>query len=300
MFRPFGAHVELVADDHRVTDACCVAVCRYPVDAGAVGRYRITATTTADTGSDPDWPRTSIRQFEGGIELRCGSGCLQVDHRNRTASVTIPPALLAVPDAVRMLVEGAVSSLLIGAGELHAVHSGLVVASGHGLMLRGPSGAGKSTLTYACMQAGFAMASDDWIYGTAVHRPEIMYGYPWRMFLVPDALAHFPELAGQAPVAHPGADRLKLEIIPAVARRRVSARVDCIVFLDPATELELRPVRADEALERFWGPALPSERADLPSGWVDALLDRPCFVLQRGTLPAAAAGLLQRLASSLR
>jgi hypothetical protein len=55
-----------------------------------------------------------------------------------------------------------------------------------------------------------------------------------------------------------------------------------------------------EALERFWAPALPTEREHLTDAWVRGLLDRPVFVLRRGTDPEAAAQVLAELAVSLR
>jgi hypothetical protein len=299
VLQPFGAELVVTADDPRVFEACSEAVARFPTDAGAVGFYSLDISTTTDSAADPAWPVTSIEQHAGGIVLRCGSAEMRVDHNARTATATLPPSLLACSDAVRVFVEGALSSLLIGAGQLHAVHSGLVVSGNCGLVLRGPSGAGKSTLTYACLASGFSVSSDDWIYGVASATPDRLYGYPWRMFLVPDAPRHFPELADLVRVPHPGSDQFKLPIAPPEAKQSVSATVTAIVFLDPSPELDIRAVSASEAFERFWEPALPTERANLPGEWVDALLDRPCFVLQRGTDPAKAADLLQRLATNL-
>ena len=300
VFRPFGASFTVQADDPRVFDACEAALAHFPCDTGGDGAFTLDVVVARDEPGDCPWPVTSTRQFEGGIEMSCGSGSLLVDRAGRSATARLPQSMAAIPDAVRIVVEGALSSLLIGAGVIHAVHSGLVTIDGHGLMLRGPSGAGKSTLTYACLRAGYTVCSDDWIYGMAFGRPDSMVGYPWRVFLMPDSPRHFPELGAIAPVAHPGADRWKLPIEPPADRQQVTAPLDAIVFLDPAPELDLRRIAAVEADERFWGPALPSERADLPIDWVAALLDRPCFVLQRGSSPDAAAALLQRAATSAR
>ncbi len=291
--RPFGATVRFEVHDRRVLDAVAAAVGRFPTDAGAVGSFRITTTAVPDGSADPAWPVTSVRHDRRTLRFACGSAELRVDHRSATAEIDLPPSLLAIEDAVRTMVEGAVSSLLIGAGALHAVHAGLVELDGTGLLLRGPSGAGKSTLTYACLRSGMAVASDDWVYGVAGQPPDHLVGYPWRVFLVPDAAARFPELASVEPVAHPGSDRWKLPVVPPPARRRRRASVDAVVLLDPSADLELREVGAAEARRRFWGPALPSERRDLPRDWVAQLLDRPTFVLQRGTDPDAAVALLR-------
>lgn len=296
--RPFGATFRVDADDQRVLDALDHALARYPTDAGASGRYTLRARTGADTAADPAWPVTKTTFADGRLTLRCGSGTLFADANAGTADLILPPALLAIPDAVRMCVEGAASTLLINNGQLRAVHAGLVGFGGTHLLLRGPSGAGKSTLTYSCLRAGADIVSDDWTYSVPGRPAGQLWGYPWRMFLVQEAIGRFPELAGAASVLHPGADRLKIPVEPPVERQRTGALVDAVVFLDPSPELELRPVGTDEAHERFWGPALPTERSDLPASFVAELLDRPCYVLQRGTDPMAAVALLQRLASS--
>ena len=286
------------ADDTRVFDACLAALDRMDRDVGVEGVFTLTCITGHDTAADPAWPRTSTSWDGTTLDVRCGSGRLLVPG-DGTARLSLPPSVLGVPDAIRMFVEGAAWSFLIGSGRVHAVHSGLVETMGRGLLLRGASGAGKSTLTYAAMRAGFRICSDDWVYGLAGQRPERLWGYPWRMFLVPNSVEHFPDVATITPGPHPGADLTKLPIEPPVEQRRKSCSVDAVVFLDPSREADLSRVGPQEARQLFWDPALPTERADVPDGWVDELLDRPCFVLQRGTSPSDAVRLLQSAARSL-
>jgi hypothetical protein len=76
--------------------------------------------------------------------------------------------------------------------------------------------------------------------------------------------------------------------------------VAAVVLLDPHPELSLTPISADEALERFWASALPTEREHLTDEWVRALMNRPVHLLRRGTDPATAAQALINLADSLR
>ena len=312
---PFGMRIKFGYDDHRFA-AASRRIAALPV-VGPFGSVAdpsvlsITARSLAgddraddaageptDGGApDPAWPETSVRQWKGGLELRCGSGRLTADLAAGTASIALPPSLLAIDDAVRCFVEGAIATLAMGTGRMHAVHSGLVVGRRKGLLLRGPSGAGKSTLGYACVRSGFRLVSDDWVYGAAGGTADRFAGYPWRLFLVAESAARFPELAGIAPVPHPGADRLKIPVHPPVHQRRRAADVDAVVFLDPDPALSLTRIGPAESLERFWGAALPSERAQLPPAWVDRLLDRPGYVLRRGTDPMAAAELLRQLAS---
>ena len=298
--KPFGATVEITSNDRRALSAFTPAVARMSLDAGALGRFSIAITLRDDGPDDPQWPITALTTDLGGITLRCGSAVLRVDHASGHADINAPMSFLRVDDALRCFVEGAVSSLLIAAGQIHALHSALVTTAGKGLVLRGQSGAGKSTLTYACMRAGFGIASDDWVYAIADQPAERLFGYPWRIFLVEDTVRFFPELTEIAPVHHPGADLFKLAIIPPVRQRRVSSRADAVVFLEPGPTLRCDTIDAAEAQQRLLDSALPTERRDLPPAWIAELVDRPCFVLQRGTHPAGAATELQRLAKSLR
>ena len=296
VLRPYGARLSLWADDRRFFDACAPALARYPRGPAGTGGPDLTicARTGVDSPDDPAWPRTAVDHGDRRLVLHCGSARMEADAGAGTADLVVPPALLGVDDAVRMFVEGAVATLLISGGWLHAVHAALVQLDGRWLLLRGPSGAGKSTLTYACLRAGAAVCSDDWVYGVVGSRPDRLWGYPWRLFLVPEATHRWDELRGAPSVLHPGADRLKVPIVPPRPRRRRGGPVDAVVLLDPSPSLGLRSVSRAEAAERFWGPALPTERRDLPPAWVDELLDRPSYVLARGTDPDDAVSLLRR------
>lgn len=297
---PFGATMRVTADHPALLRTVDAALALVPADAGAGGELAVRIVTHADAEGDPAWPVVSLSDGPERLVLRCGSGSLTVDHATASAVVDVPESLAAVDDAVRCMVEGALSSVLIRSGRLHAIHSGLVVSpDGRGVLLRGESGAGKSTLTYACMAAGFAVASDDWVYAVAGRAAGHLYGYPWRMFLMPDTVRFFPELASIEPVPHPSVDRLKVPVIPDVDVQRASAAVDAVVFVSPDPTPGARAVDHDEAIERWWRSALPSERADVPEAWVAELLDRPCFAVGRGEHPSATAGAIAQLAASL-
>ena len=297
---PFGATLRVWADDPALLRSLDHAVAHLPADAGSGGEFTLHITTHADAADDPAWPVVAVDDRDDGLEVRCGSAVLHVDHAGGWASIDLPASMASIDDAVRCLAEGALSSLLIASGGLHAVHSGLVVApGGRALLLRGESGAGKSTLTYACMRAGFSVASDDWVYGVPGAAAGRLHGYPWRLFLMPDTVRFFPELAAVDAVPHPSVDRWKLPIVPPPERQRVSADVDAVVFLSREQGERSAAVTAAEAIDRWWRSALPTERANLPEGWVEQLLARPCFVVERGAHPDATAAVLGQLAASL-
>jgi hypothetical protein len=117
------------------------------------------------------------------------------------------------------------------------------------------------------------------------------------MMLTQDAASRFPELAGIELVPHTSAEGWKMPVVPAADRRHAEHRVDAVVLLDADTRLSLEPVDRDEARQRFWDASLPIERDHLTDEWVEGLLDRPTYVLRRGTSPDDAAALLQELAT---
>jgi hypothetical protein len=298
--QPFGTTVEITTDDERFVAAAHHAMSRYPAIAAMRGTFVIRATSVADAPADPAWPVTEMRQRDGLVQLSCGSGRMLVDLNAGRGEISLPRSLVAIDDAARLFVEGAMWTWLIGTGRVRAVHAGMVGNGRRTALLRGASGAGKSTITYACTRAGMLMASDDWVYSAATRSTNELHGYPWRLFLVADAATRFDELRGRELVAHPGSDRWKLPVTPSPEQQLLSADPDVVVFLDPAPELSLRSVGKAEARQRFWSSALPSERERLGRRWINRLLDRPCYVLQRGTDPDAAAALVATLLGDAR
>jgi hypothetical protein len=288
--RPFGATMHVTAERAELLDVLDLALARVPTDAGVEGSLSLDIAVHPDHDGDPAWPDVAVDDTPEHLTLTCGSGSLTVDHAHRASTVRVPESLAANEDALRCMVEGALWSVLIRAGALHAIHSGLVVSpGGRGVLLRGESGAGKSTLTYACMLAGFSVASDDWVYAVADQPAGLLYGYPWRLFLMPDTVRFFPELAAVDAVPHPSVDRRKLPIVPLQDAQTSSADVDVVVFVSADAGGSITEIGTDEAIARWWASALPSERADVPEPWVASLLERRCYHVGRGDHPASLA-----------
>lgn len=299
-YRPMGVDVHLVGPPAELMDAVDAGLGRYPVDLGVRGSLDVRVAVHVDVEGDPAWPRVTSEDGADRLVVRCGSAVATLEYATGSVELDLPSSILAVPDALRLFVESAFTASLVRSGRLVAVHSALVQHHGVGLLLRGPSGAGKSTLTYSCLRRGLQICSDDWVYAPTHVPPGRFAGYPWRLMMTEDAAARFAELAQLDTVPHPAAEGRKVPVVPPVDQQLATAHATAVVLLDPSPELSLQPLDAHEALERFWSPALPTERQHLSAEWVQQLLDRPVFVLRRGTDPAAAAQLLMGLADSLR
>lgn len=295
-----GVDVELVGDVPAVQAALEAGLGRYPDDLGVAGSLHISVRRHPDQPGDPAWPRVQAADGDHELVVRCGSAVATLRYADGTVDLDLPTSLTAVPDALRLFVESVFTASLVRAGRLHAVHSALVVSDDVGLVLRGPSGAGKSTLTYSCLRRGMGVCSDDWVYAPAHVRPERFAGYPWRMMMTEDASSRFPELVGRATVPHPAAEGRKVPVVPPADQQVPVATAHALVLLDPDPTLSLRAVSVDEATERFWSSALPTEQEHLAPDWVVSLATLPAFVLRRGTDPDAATQALADLAASLR
>ena len=270
---------------------------RYP-SLGVGGAMTIDAAVHAGA-ADSGWPRVEATDGPDELTVRIGDSVAVLQYATGAVRMALSSALCALPDALRLLAESVFTAYGVRGGRLHAVHSALVVHDGIGLVLRGASGAGKSTLTYSCLRAGMGVCSDDWIYANAQSPAGVFAGYPWRMLMTEDAAARFPELAEATTVPHPAAEGRKIPVFPPAAQQVVTAAASAVVMLDPSPELAVRELSPTEAHERFWAPALPTERDHLTEAWVTELLARPVFVLQRGTDPVAAVQRLAELAASL-
>ncbi len=294
---PLGSTLTISSDSGAVLEALEGTLCQYPSTLAIGGSLHLDVRVVADTAGDPGWPAVHADFEPGVMTVRCGSSRAVVHQHDGRAELVLAESLVRITDGVRLFAEAAFTSVHVAQGRLHAVHSALVAADGVGLLLRGPSGAGKSTLTYACLRRGMSMVSDDWVYAAAGRRVDVLAGYPWRMMLTQEAALRFPELAGVELVPHTSAEGWKMPIVPPADRRVAEHRVDAVVLLDADAHLSLEPIDRDEARQRFWDASLPIERDHLPHDFVDGLLDRPTYVLRRGTSPDDAAALLQELAT---
>ena len=78
------------------------------------------------------------------------------------------------------------------------VHCAAVASDCRGALICGPSGAGKTTLAYACAKSGMQIISDDVVHLQMdfVNGQLSLWGNPWTLRLLPDAVGLFPELEG--------------------------------------------------------------------------------------------------------
>lgn len=74
------------------------------------------------------------------------------------------------------------------------LHAAAIASGEHCLLLTGDSGSGKSMLAYACLRAGFRLLAEDVVFVEPGDGPVQVWGNPFHLHLLPDAVIFFPEL----------------------------------------------------------------------------------------------------------
>jgi hypothetical protein len=189
------------------------------------------------------------------------------------------------------------------------VHCACLDWNGRGLLLAGDSGAGKSTLALALAQSGLAFISDDWTYLSRRGEKLCAWSLSNSLKLLPDAVAHFPQLAPVMPAVSLNGE-LAYELEPHHLfgiRCSPCAEPHCVMFLERRKNqsLGLSKMSSEEAalrLERNLEqlPAAIAGVRDFLVKTIRILVQLPCWELRYGdeTPQAMAQGVLQFLSSN--
>jgi hypothetical protein len=177
------------------------------------------------------------------------------------------------------------------------VHCACLCLDSAGVLVAGASGAGKSTLSAALVQAGFDYVSDDWTYIGRRAGRLLAHGMSARIKLLPDAIAHFPQLA-----AHQVTTSMNGELAYEVAAGSFGGDVcrSCeprwCIFLDRSPQLtsSFAPMDPEQARLGFLSSVerLPNQLADAKrarSGIIDQVGALPCWKFRCGGTPQFAA-----------
>jgi hypothetical protein len=177
------------------------------------------------------------------------------------------------------------------------VHCACLCLNGAGVLVAGASGAGKSTLSAALVQSGFDYVSDDWTYIGRHAGRLLAHGMSARIKLLPDAIAHFPQLEGQ-PLMNSMNGELAYEVAADWFGGDVfrSCEPRWCIFLERSARLRSSFAPMDPKQAR-WGflssvERLPDQLADATrarSGIIDQVGALPCWTFRCGGTPQFAA-----------
>jgi hypothetical protein len=163
----------------------------------AGARFRL-VVHDGDEGPTPHAPVTYRMPDPDRLILQTPGSIGIVDAARREATAFVTPALLADRAHVSYALIQGLTLTLVSARNRWPVHAAAIARGSTALLLAGPPGTGKSTLAYQAHHRGLRVLSDDAAYVQL--EPEFrLWGTPGHIYLVPEAGAHFPELAGRAP-----------------------------------------------------------------------------------------------------
>ncbi|HTM90218.1 MAG TPA: hypothetical protein VL155_18580 [Terriglobales bacterium] len=174
-----------------------------------------------------------------------------------------------------------------------ALHCACLQYKGEGLLITGESGAGKSTLSLELARRGLDFISDDWTYFSRRDSEVLGWGLPTKIKLLPDSVAHFPELRAHIPVMHLNGE-LAFEIDPQECGSRYAlyCRPGRIFLLDrqPGAGFEVLRLTANEiagyferTLERL--PGCLAEYRDTQLATIRALCRAESWYVRCGGTP---------------
>ena len=144
---------------------------------GTVGRSPIRHTC-------PDALRV-IAQSAGSVGIS--------DPERAEAVAHVTGELVADRDHFRDEMLQSITLALLSSYDRHFLHAAAVACGGRAILLAGASGVGKSTLSYLAHRSGLQVMSEDRVWIQQSPRLRV-WGWPSRVHLRHEALAHFPEI----------------------------------------------------------------------------------------------------------
>ena len=221
----------------------------------------------------------------------------QLDHGFALGFVT--PELVAEEAHLRYHALELLALALVSRRDRVPVHAGAIVRRGRAVLLAGHSMAGKSTLCYACLREGFQLLTEDVVYVSRRHGLRL-WGVPWQIHLLPDAVRHFGELV-DIPSALQANGKRKLMVETTAfgsdrARRHAERAAVCVVERAGGVTSTLEPIEPRAALKVLSGN--PESGFDLNSEMIasaEALVAGGAYRLRAGSDLAGAVALLREL-----
>ena len=217
----------------------------------------------------PPWPKPNFRSLNHLVHINCGDSNFAVADLNTGVCIGfVTEAMVEDASFFKSTFLDCLFYVLAVHHNYTPVHCSGVVSRGRGVLICGVSGTGKTTLAYACARSGLQVLSDDVVHLQIDPVNDLLrlWGKPWFLRLVPEAVELFPELAGLQPQLRSDHEwYLEIDVENQFPGRAVvSCEPQALVFLErhqDAENQQLQPLDVDSALERLLKDIFVSETA---------------------------------------
>lgn len=206
----------------------------------------------------PPWPKPSFRSLNHLFHVACGDSNFAIaDLNTGTCIGFVTEAMVEDAPFFRSTFLDCLFYVLAVHHDYTPVHCSGVVSKGKGVLICGISGAGKTTLAYACTRSGLQVLSDDVVHLriSPANNQLRLWGRPWFLRLVPEAVELFPELAGLQPQLRSDHEwYLEIDVENQFPGRAVvSCEPEALLFLDRKIEAStrLQPLSVAAAMEQL-------------------------------------------------
>jgi hypothetical protein len=206
----------------------------------------------------PPWPKPSFRSLSHLFHIACGDTNFAIADLNTGVCIGfVAQDMVEDSSFFKSTFLDCLFYVLAVHHDYTPVHCSGVVSGGRGVLICGVSGTGKTTLAYACARSGLQVLSDDVVH-VRIDRANNqlrLWGRPWFLRLVPEAVDLFPELRGLQPRLRSDHEwYLEIDVenqFPGGAV--VSCEPEALVFLERHRDgaSQLQPLGVDLALERL-------------------------------------------------
>ncbi len=279
-YNVLGIPLEIAANDHALLELAAECFGGWETTEPALAGKPLRLELLLQEVIEPSPPEASallLRAREDYLLLSVGQS-LGMGHRSSGfACAFLTPSLLANRPLAQTCFVETLGMFLVCHYRRATLHAAAVAQGGCCVLLTGRDGAGKSTLAYACLRAGFRLISEDIVFAEACEAGITVWGVPWRLHLLPDAVRFFPELAGAARIC----------TLQGETKLRVAVRE-----MRPGAAVPRMPVQAVLSLSRAEGPKSRLRPAE-PACLLRALTDfKDTPFLDREATRAAAERLL--------
>jgi hypothetical protein len=306
-FAPLGSILQVESNHERVMEAARQSFGGYPLPSRThQPNYHIRLNVDPVHHQSEPWPKPSFRALRNLFHVACGEASFAIaDMKSRWAGGFVSADIAEDSSFFRNTFLECLFYVLATHHAYTPVHCAGVALESRGVFICGPSGAGKTSLAYACARAGMQILSDDVMHVRTNPDSDSLtvWGRPWHLRLLPNAVELFPELNGRP--AHLRSDyEWYLEIDMAAefpGQTITSCPPAALVFLarNQRNEIRMEAINPEAAYERLKLDIFLTEQSVCQRhyGVLRRLVRTHAFLLSYGTHPSQAVDVIMSLCS---